>query len=140
MDEIIQGGFCKIMKKKFDKMNKVMAGVGMIGLLLLVALAASNEDGVSEGFPFVLEICLLAILGFLICLMISVVLAFIEGWKNNRKDFFKKVIELFGAFFVTYTILTFLDGDPINFLKIVMHAGIAVVGIIGGEYMLRNHA
>ena len=130
------------MKKKFQKLSKIVFVAGIIALIALVLIAFGGEtitnqtvDGIFAVLVFLcLGICVLTI----IFTVINFILAFIDGMKHDKKTFLKRFIVQFFLMVFIYVFLHVTSDVEKEFriVDILIRSLAMSVGIIGGEYMI----
>lgn len=136
------------MKKIFHKLSKIMYIAAMVALVILLMTIAYSEGDTIEGFwGGVGILCILVILLFGIFAAISVVIGIVAGWKKDKKELLKK----FGLNLVwvslVYGIVWVLDyinkvemATEYDLGEWVLRVLVISLGILGGEYMLKDHS
>ncbi|MBE7043873.1 MAG: hypothetical protein E7399_10370 [Ruminococcaceae bacterium] len=136
------------MKKILDRLNKIVfvAGIMAAIIILLMAVIDSVEtiDGV-WGTLFV--ICILLISVFAIFVVISMIMAIVDGVKKDKVAFLKKVLSnivfISIVYMIPYGLVFFYEIEfpaDLQLGNIVIRILITTLSIIGGEYMLANHS
>ncbi len=136
------------MKKKFDKLNKIIFAIGMIAIIILVLIAAKSTSDVIDGIWGTISlICLLVIFLFVIFAGISSIVAIIEGLKSDKRAFIKKYLYnitwISIAFIVVYVLDYFDESvvhEKLELGRIVLRILVTSIAIMGGEYMLTDHS
>ena len=136
------------MMKIFDKINKVMVALGMIALIAVVLIAANTPGDTIEGFwGGVSLFCFGIIFIFCIFVVISIVLAIIDGLKRDKIALLKKfgsncvfiALVYLGVFVLDY----FVEAElPVEFNvgNIILRILGCALAILGGEYMITDHS
>jgi len=135
------------MKKKFQKISKIIFVAGIVSIIALViilfASSVETTDGVIEGtIDGILGYLAMACIGVafvtIIFSVINFVLAFVDGMKRNKKDFLKRFIVQFLVLVFIYIFLHHTSDveKELDILEIVMRSLAMSVGILGGEYMI----
>ena len=136
------------MKKIFNRLSKIMFVLGLIALIIMVLIVANTTNATIDGiWGTVMLVCLVIIFVFCMFATVSVMLAIIEGLKNDKvsflKKFFSNVVWITIAYIVPYVLDYFYEFTvPIRFEigKIVLRVFLTALAIIGGEYMLADHS
>ena len=136
------------MKKKFDKLNKMMFVAGMIAIIVLVLIAVNSTNDVIDGiWGTISGLCLLVIFLFVIFAGISTVLAIIEGLKKEKRAFLKKILYNFTWISIAYIVVYVMDyfdesvvHEKLELGRIALRILVTSLAIIGGEYMLADHS
>ena len=136
------------MKKIFNKLSKIMFVLGIITLIIMALIVANTTNATIDGiWGTVMLVCLIIIFVFCMFATVSVMLAIIEGLKNDKvsflKKFFSNVVWITIAYVVPYSLDYFYEFTvPIRFEigKIVLRVFLTALAIIGGEYMLADHS
>lgn len=129
------------MKKVFHKLSNIvaaLAGISIFGLLIIIF--STPENVTIEGLPAVFSIlCILILMIFFLFTAISFILACIDGWKQDKKAFLKKVLSQIMIVIIGYTVLCITDKDmEFNIMRMIAYGIVATIGIIGGEYMFKK--
>ena len=136
------------LKKKFDKLNKIMFAAGAAVLIILVLIAVNSSNQVIGGvWGTVLTICLLTIFLFGIFAAISVGLAIIDGVKKDKRALLKKFVSnvtwITIAYMIPYICDYFYESEfsvQFDIGKIALRILVTALAIMGGEYMLTDHS
>lgn len=136
------------MKKKFDKLNKMIFVAGMIAIIVLVLIAVNSTSDVIDGiWGTISGLCLLVIFLFVIFAGISNVLAIIEGLKKDKRAFLKKILYNFTWISIAYIVVYVMDyfdesavREKFELGRIALRILVTSLAIIGGEYMLADHS
>ena len=134
------------MKKKFQKISKIVFVAGIVSIIALVIILFANsvetETAIEASIDGVLGYLAMACMGVafvtIIFAVINFVLAFVDGMKRNKKDFLKRFIVQFLVMVFIYIFLHHTSDveKELDILEIVMRSLAMSVGILGGEYMI----
>ena len=130
------------MKKKFQKISRIVFIAGILALLALIIIVANTSatsDGtIDGGLGFLTLACIIVMLVTGILAVINCILAFVEGIKKNRKGFLKRFGVQFLVMVFIYMFLHFTSDVKKEFdiLELVLRSLIMSAGIMGGEYMI----
>ena len=61
----------------------------MVAVITLLLILVNSGEVVEDFWGYVLMVCVFILFIVAIFLVINIVLAFIEGWKKDKKEFFK---------------------------------------------------
>lgn len=136
------------MKKKFDKLNKIMFTAGMIAIIVLVLIAVNSTSDVIDGIWGTISlICLLVIFLSVIFAGISTILAIVEGLKKDARAFLKKMLYNLTWISIAYIVVYVMDyfdesvvHEKLELGRIALRILVTSLAIMGGEYMLADHS
>jgi len=136
------------LKKKFDKLNKIMFTAGIIAIIVLVLIAVNSTSDVIDGIWGTISlICLLVIFLFVIFAGISTILAIVEGLKKDARAFLKKMLYNVTWISIAYIVVYVMDyfdesvvHEKLELGRIALRILVTSLAIMGGEYMLADHS
>lgn len=135
------------MKKKFQKISKIVFVAGIVSIIALViilfASSAETTDGVIEGtidgiLGYFAMACIAVAFVTIIFAIINFVLAFIDGMKSDKKAFLKRFIVQFFVMVFIYIFLHYTSDvqKELDIVEIMIRSLAMSIGILGGEYMI----
>lgn len=127
------------MKKKFRKFGEIAFVIGFIALAIMVAFPFIDTDGEIEMPGIVLLFCMLGNLLLLLSVLISAIIAIVEGIREKNLGLLKKIVVQFVVFMVLYTGASFfIESYSGNIGELILRSALISIGIVGVEYIFET--